>query len=82
MKTRNAVESFHLLENFRNLCRGFHQAMIALFKNNEKYKICNTCNHPWAGVVGAVGKMSAFRPQGSQFDLCRDSKIIVTFFSA
>ena len=29
-----------------------------------------------AGVIGAVGKISAFRPQGSQFDIC------ATFFSA
>ena len=29
---------------------------------------------PGAGMVGAVGKISAFRPQGPQFDsrLCRD----------
>ena len=32
-----------------------------------------SCLH-WAGVVGAVGKISALRPQGPQFDprLCRD----------
>ena len=28
----------------------------------------------WAGAVGTVGKISAFRPQGPQFDprLCQD----------
>ena len=37
-----------------------------------------------ADVVGAVGKVSAFRPQGPQFDprLCQDSKICAIFFSA
>ena len=37
-----------------------------------------------AGVVSAVGKIYAFRPQGPQFDsrLCRDLNICVTFFPA
>ena len=37
-----------------------------------------------AGIVGAVGKTSAFRPQGAQFDsrLCRDLNICATFFPA
>ena len=30
VKTRDAVEGFHLLENSHKLCRGFHQAMKAL----------------------------------------------------
>ena len=32
------------------------------------------CQLRMAGMVGAVGKISAFRPQGPQFDprLCRD----------
>ena len=36
----------------------------------------------WAGVVGAVGKISNFWPQGSRFvpRLCRDSNICATFF--
>ena len=29
VKTRDAVEDFHLLENFHKLCRGFQQAMEA-----------------------------------------------------
>ena len=29
VKTRDAVEGFHLLENSHKLCRGFHQAMEA-----------------------------------------------------
>ena len=29
VKTRDAVESFHLLENSHKLCRGFHQTMKA-----------------------------------------------------
>ena len=29
VKTRDAVEGFHLLENSHKLCRGFHQAMKA-----------------------------------------------------
>ena len=35
-------------------------------------------------VVGAVGKISAFRPQGPQFEtrLCRDLNLCATFFSA
>ena len=35
------------------------------------------------GVVGAVGIISAFRPQDPGFDpqFCRDFKICVTFFS-
>ena len=37
-----------------------------------------------AGVVGAVGKISTFRPQGPRFDpnLFRDLNICATFFSA
>ena len=37
-----------------------------------------------AGVVGAIGKISVFRPQGPRFDprLCQDSNICATFFSA
>ena len=30
MKTRDAVEGFHLLEISHKLCRGFHQAMKEL----------------------------------------------------
>ena len=35
-----------------------------------------------AGLVGAVGKISASQPQGPQFDprLCQDLNICVTFF--
>ena len=35
----------------------------------------------WAGMVGAVGKISAFRPQDPQFDprLCRDLNWLVRF---
>ena len=29
MKTQDAVQGFHLLENSHKLCRGFHQAMEA-----------------------------------------------------
>ena len=34
-------------------------------------------------MVGAVGKISAFQPQGPQFDprLCQDLNICQTFFS-
>ena len=30
MRTQDAVESFHMLENSQKLCRGFHQARKAM----------------------------------------------------
>mgnify|MGYP001793706266 CR=1 FL=1 len=38
----------------------------------------------WEVMVGAVGKVSAFQPQGPQFDppLCQDLSICRIFFSA
>ena len=50
----------------------------------SRWKLCYTIYLIWAGMVGAVGKISAFRPQGPLFDsrLCRDSNICATFFSA
>ena len=47
----------------------------------------NLCLHfltHWTFMVGAVGKISALRPQNPQFDprLCQDLNICETFFSA
>ena len=54
---------------------------ISSFSNEEKITRCDYTRLLYVCVVGAIGKISAFRPQGPRYDsrLCRDSNICVTF---
>ena len=48
------------------------------------YKLFFNSPYEWASIIGAVGKISAFRLQGPQFDswFFPDLNICATFFSA
>ena len=61
----------------------FNFLIIDFNKKNYQENVKFYSLTSWEGLVGAVGKISAFRPQGPQFDplLCRNLNICVTFFS-
>ena len=55
------------------MCNNHSVYVLLPISNSNAINMIKKRPLKWAGMVGAVGKISAFKPQGSQFDprLCK-----------